>query len=104
MDLFERPDWHHFARCADREQFGDNAMHAMFPTDGNADGIEYAKSICSGCSVRIECLEWAFENGEQSGVWGGLTTEERKLFRRRRARIGSDRPIAYADLPLLDED
>jgi WhiB family transcriptional regulator, redox-sensing transcriptional regulator len=36
-----------------------------------------AKSICAGCSVRQDCLEFAIETGETFGVWGGLTEAER---------------------------
>ncbi|WP_407672362.1 WhiB family transcriptional regulator [Parafrankia discariae] len=31
-----------------------------------------AKRICSGCEVRAECLEYALENDERFGIWGGL--------------------------------
>ncbi len=45
-----------------------------------------AKSICSGCSVRIECLEYSLSVPELYGVWGGLNeTERRALLRERRA-------------------
>jgi WhiB family redox-sensing transcriptional regulator len=33
-------------------------------------------SICQGCPVRRQCLTWALERGEYSGVWGGLTERE----------------------------
>ena len=35
------------------------------------------KQICAVCPVRAECLQFATENGESSGIWGGLTGEER---------------------------
>ncbi|MET9436950.1 WhiB family transcriptional regulator [Streptomyces sp. NPDC006551] len=38
---------------------------------------EQAKRVCQGCPVRSECLDWAFETGQQFGVLGGLTQEER---------------------------
>lgn len=31
---------------------------------------------CQGCPVRKKCLTWALENGEHTGVWGGLTERE----------------------------
>jgi WhiB family transcriptional regulator, redox-sensing transcriptional regulator len=37
-----------------------------------------AKSVCTLCPVRSECLEMALANDEQYGVWGGLTTSERR--------------------------
>lgn len=46
-----------------------------------------AKSVCLGCSVRAECLEFAIQAGERFGIWGGLTPQERRsLIARRRSR------------------
>jgi WhiB family redox-sensing transcriptional regulator len=38
--------------------------------------IEMAKAVCSRCSVRTNCLEWARSNDER-GIWGGTTENER---------------------------
>lgn len=46
---------------------------------------EPAKRVCSSCTVRQQCLEFALDSREFEGVWGGLTgTERRALHRRRR--------------------
>ena len=37
-----------------------------------------ATSVCSGCPVRFECLEEAYEISEPFGVWGGMNEVERK--------------------------
>ena len=37
-----------------------------------------AKAVCSGCPVKIECLDEANEISEPFGVWGGLNEVERK--------------------------
>jgi len=42
-----------------------------------------AKSICAGCTVREDCLDFALRVREPHGIWGGLTEAER---RRRLAR------------------
>jgi len=34
-----------------------------------------AVNICRQCPVRTECLRTAIENGETSGVWGGVDFE-----------------------------
>src|SRR5688500_4975450 len=39
---------------------------------------EQAKSICSTCGVRSECLTYAIATKEPYGIWGGLTELERK--------------------------
>lgn len=36
-----------------------------------------AKSICQGCPVIKDCLQWAVSVQEPYGVWGGMTPEER---------------------------
>jgi WhiB family redox-sensing transcriptional regulator len=56
-------------------------------TGPEADKIEQAKTICSVCPVRAECLTWAIKNRQYFGIWGGMTEEERKEDRRRARRI-----------------
>lgn len=61
---------------------------------------ESAKAICSGCTVREPCLEAALAGGEPFGIWGGLTTQERRsIAARRRARAATVQ-AAGLDLPL----
>ena len=70
-------------------------MHdAGWMTDGacrNSDPVVFfpyepafdlAKSICAGCRVRAECLDYAIEGGEIYGVWGGLSPQERVVLLR----------------------
>jgi WhiB family redox-sensing transcriptional regulator len=45
-----------------------------------------AKSICAGCPVRIECLEYAIRIREPHGIWGGLNELERRHLIRHRER------------------
>lgn len=45
-----------------------------------------AKSICAGCPVRAECLDFALEVRDPHGVWGGLNEMERRTLLRERAR------------------
>lgn len=44
--------------------------------------IEQAKEICRSCPVIAQCLAAALANGEDAGIWGGTTPEERRLMRR----------------------
>lgn len=37
-----------------------------------------AKGICTACSVRKPCLEYALGIREPHGIWGGLNEAERK--------------------------
>ena len=45
------------------------------PAEQEADD---AKAICALCEVRQRCLEFAIAAGERFGIWGGLTTQERR--------------------------
>jgi WhiB family redox-sensing transcriptional regulator len=33
------------------------------------------------------CLQWALESGQDAGVWGGMSEDERRAQKRRGARI-----------------
>ena len=48
--------------------------------------IEEAKAICRRCEVVDTCLRWAMESGAYTGVWGGLSDDERRSLKRRQAR------------------
>lgn len=37
-----------------------------------------AKTVCVGCAVRDECLQYAIDHDERYGIWGGLTDGERR--------------------------
>ncbi len=57
----------------------------FFPigTTGHAlTQIERAKEVCGECPVSIECLEFALETNQDSGIWGGTSEEERRTIRR----------------------
>lgn len=75
-------DWRHDASCRDVDP------ELFFPigTSGPALAqIAAAKAICEMCAVREPCLEWALETGQDAGIWGAMTEEERRTMRRTRA-------------------
>jgi WhiB family redox-sensing transcriptional regulator len=39
-----------------------------------------AKDVCSSCSVRRDCLEYALRIREPHGIWGGLNEAERRVL------------------------
>ena len=41
-----------------------------------------AKRVCRSCDVRAECLEYALENDERFGIWGGMSERERRRLKR----------------------
>lgn len=42
-----------------------------------------AKSVCARCDVQTPCLQYALENNEQHGVWGGLNPQERDRLKKK---------------------
>ena len=96
-------EWIDYAECAKPDS------PYMFPHDRDESGIQLAKEACAVCPVLTECLQGALERGEQWGVWGGLSTEERKGLRARARRVATDTktpmPTAaqLADAVALDE-
>ena len=76
-------DWRNRAACLDEEP------ELFFPI-GNTGlalpQIEEAKAVCRRCEVVETCLSWAMESGQDAGVWGGLSEDERRALKRRNAR------------------
>ncbi|MBK4346427.1 WhiB family transcriptional regulator [Lacisediminihabitans changchengi] len=54
---------------------------AFFPEKGGS--TRDAKKICVSCEVRNQCLEYALQNDERFGIWGGLSERERRKLRKR---------------------
>ncbi|MEU5716301.1 WhiB family transcriptional regulator [Streptomyces sp. NPDC020403] len=76
-------NWRTHAACRDEDP------DLFFPIGSTGPALvqtEEAKAVCRQCPVREKCLDWALENGQDSGVWGGLDENERRALKRRRAR------------------
>jgi WhiB family transcriptional regulator, redox-sensing transcriptional regulator len=39
--------------------------------------ITHAKAICASCAALVQCQVFAIRTGQASGIWGGLSEEER---------------------------
>jgi WhiB family redox-sensing transcriptional regulator len=70
------PRWQSSANCVGVDPA------AFFPTRG--EPTDEARSVCAGCTVRDECLEFGLH--EQYGIWGGLGSRARQRIRVQRAR------------------
>lgn len=46
--------------------------------------MDKAREVCGECQVRTECLDYALDTNQDSGIWGGLSEEERRVIRRQR--------------------
>ena len=73
--------WRLDALCAETDP------GAFFPEKGGS--TREAKRVCTGCSVRTECLEAALTNDERFGIWGGLSERERRRLRLQRRDISA---------------
>lgn len=51
----------------------------FFPEKGGS--TKDAKKLCGLCDVRQQCLDFAVDNDERFGVWGGLSERERRRLR-----------------------
>ena len=83
IEEYTAMDWRHRALCRDEDP------ELFFPigTTGPAVvQIEQAKAVCRRCPVVSSCLDWALTSGQDSGVWGGLSEDERRALKRRTAR------------------
>lgn len=70
-----QPDWREQAACTEHD------TELFFPiarTQGWMQQTREAKRVCASCPVREECLRWALDTGQRTGVWGGLSEKERK--------------------------
>jgi WhiB family transcriptional regulator, redox-sensing transcriptional regulator len=80
-------DWRHRAACRDEDP------ELFFPIGTSGPAllqVEQAKAVCRRCPVTDECLRWALESGQDAGVWGGMSEEERRALKRRGGiRVGA---------------
>ena len=69
--------WQDYSNCrgADADLF--------FPERGAS--TRKAKAICNACQVKVECLEFAIQQSEKFGIWGGLSERERRRIRKERS-------------------
>jgi WhiB family redox-sensing transcriptional regulator len=70
IDLL-RPRWMQEAACRGE------GFDAWFPTEDVGQAADTARRVCSGCPVRLQCLDYALAAGIRHGLWGGLSVKER---------------------------
>ena len=73
--LEDDDQWQERGLCAQTDP------EAFFPEKGGS--TREAKKVCTGCDVRSECLDYALQNDERFGIWGGLSERERRKLKRR---------------------
>lgn len=45
-----------------------------------------ARTLCNGCPERVDCLQYALDEGIEFGVWGGMSAYQRSLLSRKLPR------------------
>lgn len=71
--------WRRHAVCRDTDP------ELFFPVGSTGQALlqlSKAKETCNQCTVKIECLQFAIDTNQDSGVWGGTSEEERRALRR----------------------
>ena len=84
LTTWTKPDWQNSAACRDCDP------ELFFPIGNTGPALlqsDEAKQVCRRCPVMEPCLEWAVESGQDAGVWGGMSEDERRAYKRRVARV-----------------
>jgi hypothetical protein len=71
--LLTRPAWMTDAECRDSD--------VDFTSQAKGERAK-AFALCSVCSVRVSCLAWAYEVGDEAAILGGLDAPARRAHRR----------------------
>jgi len=75
--------WRDRAACLDKDP------ELFFPIGNTGPAllqIEEAKAVCRRCEVIETCLKLAIDSGQDAGVFGGLSEDQRRSLKRRNAR------------------
>jgi WhiB family redox-sensing transcriptional regulator len=74
------PEWQNRAACLDADP-------DMFFECRGRDAAKPAKAICADCPVQRDCLDYALDEHIVFGIWGGLTREERRIYKRKLTHV-----------------
>ena len=55
----------------------------FFPPGEDETAALAAKKICAICPVQEQCLQYALATNQSEGVWGGMSSGDRRRLRRR---------------------
>jgi WhiB family redox-sensing transcriptional regulator len=80
-------NWRDEAACLDEDP------ELFFPIGNTGPAllqVDTAKRVCRRCDVVNQCLQWALEKGQNDGVWGGMSENERRALKRRLNRARAE--------------
>ena len=78
----DEPDFMKYGLCAQTDP------EAFFPEKGGS--TRDAKKVCGACAYQAACLDYALENGERFGIWGGLSERERRRLKGKSQDMSQD--------------
>jgi WhiB family transcriptional regulator, redox-sensing transcriptional regulator len=73
--ILKQVNWRQVAACRDEDP------ELFFPIGNNGPAlaqIEDAREVCRDCPAIGYCALFAFETGQDNGVWAGMTEEDRR--------------------------
>lgn len=74
--IFDAMEWRDQAACRDLD------TSLFFPEHGTSHHkIDQARAVCQSCPVIDDCLNYALDNHERFGIWGGLSERQRRRQR-----------------------
>jgi WhiB family redox-sensing transcriptional regulator len=59
----------------------------FFAERGDTSKARQARKICATCPVKQPCLQFALDNNEKIGYWGGTTPRQRRSMKQRAALL-----------------
>ena len=70
--IAEDLDWQDEGLCKESDP------EAFFPEKGGS--TKQAKAVCRRCPITEKCLQYALDNEERYGIWGGKSERERRMI------------------------
>lgn len=87
LRLFRPTPWAKDAACRGTDP------DLFFPPRGSHTASNAAKAVCARCPVTAECMQYALDNGENEGVWGGVSINA--YWRNTGVKVRRLKPIAH---------
>ena len=85
MPLEDEENWRGRGACASADP---DLFFPISSSGASQSQEERAKAVCTQCTVRAECLDYALASRQVHGVWGGLGEAELAALRRGRLAPG----------------
>lgn len=78
--IVNRDSWQAKGACRGHKKPDIWYPHKKSPSDQTIE----ARNVCVRCEVRDQCLQYAMDNPNELGIWGGLTEQQRAGLRKGR--------------------